>query len=908
MKFLNKILLTAVVGTLMVPAFAIPSKPGLIRYASGDETVDVRLVGDEHSHYYLSEDGFVLLRDSRDIFHYAIEDAEGSIVSSGIRAQNSDKRSAETKKFLDGINKEEIVKAIQEKSLASRKLKLTERIKTRVADESYLNTFPTLGSPKCVVILVEYQDVKFTFEDPRSLFNDMLNAEGFNFQGATGSVSDYFKASSNGQFTPQFDVYGPVTLPQNRSYYGGNEGGNDLRPYEMVPQACALLDNQIDFRQYDTDGDGVIDNVYLFYAGYGEADGGPESSVWPHSWNVHDDLGLEYYFDGKLLNHYATSNELANGYGTTLAGIGVFCHEFSHVMGLPDLYSTVYTSAFTPGDWSLLDHGSYNNECRTPPLHTAYERYCLGWIDPPILEDPANITMYPVTQIGNYGDAYIIKTDRQQEYYILENRQQRGWEQYIPGHGMLVWHIDFEPDMWILNIVNIEKQYIDIVEADNIQSSYTIEGDTFPGSANVTEFTDDTTPSMRSWSGKRLQSPITEIKEINGVISFMFKGGQDIFDPVVANEAAGITAGKFTASWNKVSKATSYLLSVYTKDSSGKPNYFNDMLRLEVGDVDSYEITGLTPSTKYYYTVQATNGRFYSSNSNEVSLTTHEPTLDYLKVNALTATDILSNGFTANWESLDLADRYTVGLYELKLGKPYEVTTGFDDTTVPSGWQILACSYDSRSAYSITPPSLRMTSDGATLTSSEYRDGVRELSFWLRSNTEPNANYLKVEGMVSGEWIDVEKIADIKDDWNFVSVSHFQGECKAIRLTFVRPESGNIYIDDLTLGYGGDLEYLLMEGKEALEAGNNTSLVISGLAPMSDYAYNVTAHDNQFHSLVSEMIKVKTTSPAGVETIGIDLSKPVEYYNLQGLKVENPVKGNVYIVKQGDISRKVMLK
>lgn len=244
----------------------------------------------------------------------------------------------------------------------------------------------------------------------------------------------------------------------------------------------------------------------------------------------------EYYFDGKKLNHYACSNELRDGGGSIVAGIGVFCHEFSHVMGLPDLYSTSYTSAFTPGEWSVMDYGSYCNKSRTPPTHTAYERYCFGWVEPNVLDNPQNVTMRSMTHIGHYNDVYMIKTPKANEYFILENRQQDKWDKYIPGHGLLVWHIDFVPDIWNMNIVNVSKQYVDIVEADNEPSYYSIDADPFPGTVGVTSFTDDTKPSMTMWDGSKLFSPITEIKEDNGVVTFMFKGGEDIFDPVVAAE------------------------------------------------------------------------------------------------------------------------------------------------------------------------------------------------------------------------------------------------------------------------------------------------------------------------------------------------------------------------------------
>ena len=183
-------------------------------------------------------------------------------------------------------------------------------------------------------------------------------------------------------------------LSQSMGYYGANDDfGQDMRPHEMVIEACSLLDSEIDFSEYDRDGDGVIDNVFVFYAGKGEATGGGANSIWPHSSKISDfTTGKVYEFDNVVLSSYACTNEWVDNH---TCGIGTFCHEFSHVMGLPDLYSTTYTGAFTPGEWSLMDHGSYNNGSHTPPYHTGYERYCLGWIEPKVLSEPANISFTP---------------------------------------------------------------------------------------------------------------------------------------------------------------------------------------------------------------------------------------------------------------------------------------------------------------------------------------------------------------------------------------------------------------------------------------------------------------------------------------------------------------------------------
>lgn len=931
--------MAVVASAAMSVSYAVPAKPGLVRYDNNGDSISVRIVGDEHHHYYLSDDGFLLLPsdDIKAELRYAVE-RDGKAVPGALKALDRNRRSPQAKALLAKTDSDRLLATFEAEAQRRNPAK-ARRAPSRVADESKLCEFPTKGSPRCLAILVQYQDVKFTLDNPRELFSRMLSEEGFSVDGATGSALDFFKASSNGQFTPQFDVYGPVTLPQPMSYYGGNgTGSDDLRPYEMLIHAVGMLDNQIDFSVYDTDNDGVIDNVYIFYAGYGEADGGPANSVWPHSWNIHDDLGYNIYLDGKLLNHYATSNELKYG-GTKLAGIGVFCHEFSHVMGLPDLYSTTYTSAFTPGEWSLMDHGSYNNDSHTPPTHTAYERYCLGWIEPKELSEAANVTLRHMSLPGCYDDAYIIRTESPSEYYILENRQLLGWDSYIPGHGMLVWHIDFQPDIWDLNIVNVSKQYVDIVEADNVQSTYTVAGDAFPGTANVTAFTDDTTPSMRSWSGNRLNAPITEIKEQSGIISFMFKGGEDIFDKVVAEEASALKAGGFTASWNRVGKSTGYLLSVYTKTMSGTREvreYVDGYIMREVGDTDSFEVSGLTPATEYYYVVQATNGRFFSAESNEVAVKTLDPTLDYMKVSALPASFITGDSFTANWEPLADAEYYTVTLYSRQLGDPFEVKATFTSQLLPEGWAISSCSYDSRAAYCVEAPSLRLGSQGSSLTTANYAAGVRTLSFWYRSTAAPNANRLIVSGLVGSDWQELQVITALSNaaGGTDVTLDAIPAGVTRIKIELDRAAgTGNVCVDNVVLGYGGNYEQQPVAGQKDINVGNVSSHEFTGLEAASNYSYTVQAHNSDFSSAVSDHIPVLTATsgidaavrsdfavravPSGVEVVS-PVDAALTIYNVTGTAVHTAsvaagttvvaLPAGMYIVRVADTVAKVIVR
>lgn len=493
---------------------AVPADPRPIKITLVDGTeLTVRLHGDESNHFYTTEDNYVIAEGNDGRYYYATQ----NLTLSNIVVTDVAHRSLEAKNFLQKIDRERQWNVQQSK--ATRMFARGFQSDPEKAAPS----FPTTGTQKGLVILVDYPDVKFTVENPKQAFHDLLNKEGYSEFGAKGSAADYYKECSTGQFTPAFDVYGPVTLPNNRIFYGGNDSyGNDKNPHLMAVHACELLDDQIDFTEYDRDNDGFIDNVYVFYAGNGEANSGVKAAVWPHSWDVYKGTLEVHMFDGVQLDHYACSNEI--NAGKKMEGIGTFCHEFNHVLGFPDLYATTYTNSFTPQMYTIMDQGSYNNNGHTPPFMTVYERFFFKWLTPKeIGETGENITLNPISS----NEGLIIRTPKENEYFLLENRQQDGWDTYIPGHGMLIWHIDYRENVWKNNVVNNSPthQYVDIEEADNLQTTRSFAGDPFPGTKKVTEFTDQTKPSMLPWSKKPLNKPITDIVEADGLITFKIKGG-----------------------------------------------------------------------------------------------------------------------------------------------------------------------------------------------------------------------------------------------------------------------------------------------------------------------------------------------------------------------------------------------
>ncbi len=539
-NLLKSFIILAAMGITSIPMMhAIVAKPGVIQASQPDGIlVSIRLEGQFGNHLAYSSDGYLLTTDSEGFYVFADCTDDGMPVATNIRAINPEVRTADIKAAISRLDQSRITDAFLSRN----------EIATRSGDAPmkgpglFSNHFPTSGEQPSIAILVNFSDNQFTLENPKDFYHRQLNEEGFSDYGGTGSARDYFIENSYGQFMPAFDVYGPVTLANPIEYYGKNDKwGNDALAHEMVIEACQLLDDEIDFSKYDRNGDGVIDNVYVFYAGYGESDGGASTTIWPHSYDLeYADPSQKYMFDGVQLNHYACSNEV--DFETKApAGIGSFTHEFSHVLGLPDLYATDGSNAFTPGYWSVLDVGSYNNNSCTPPNYSSFERYALDWMEPVIIDTPGD---YTLENLADSNKAYMFPTEETREFFLFENRQQTGNDTYLPGHGMLVWHIHFNQLIWDDNIVNnkASHQYVDLVEADNIQTTRTASGDSFPGKSNVTNYTSDTTPAFLSWAGVSPGFDILDIAETeDGIITFTANAYEESgIDDIFANDSEDI--------------------------------------------------------------------------------------------------------------------------------------------------------------------------------------------------------------------------------------------------------------------------------------------------------------------------------------------------------------------------------
>ena len=417
---IKKTIVTGMVALMSLAAMALPAKRGLTNTITlNDGTkVEVSLIGDEFMHYW--------------------QDAYGNkYVPTG---------EANVFKLADAS----AVSNLTTRALA-RKAHVTARRSARLKSNNSTDVFK--GKKKGLVILVEFTDVKFKNSDSPTLFNRISNEEGYNEGFFQGSVKDYFLAQSRGQFELDFDVVGPVKLAHNMKYYGGNDSnGYDLHPEEMIVEACKGIDSKVDFSKYDWDGDGEVDQVYVIYAGYGEADSGKENTIWPHEWQL-SGASQSMILDGVKVDTYACSSEL-NGAGE-IGGIGTMCHEFSHCMGIPDMYDTGYSGNFGMGPFDLMDYGAYNEDGYKPCGYTAYERMISGWIDPIEVRKGAELSVTGMKALTEGGEAYkLINSGNEDEYFLVENRQFSGWDESLPQSGVLITHVDFDQTVWDYNMVN----------------------------------------------------------------------------------------------------------------------------------------------------------------------------------------------------------------------------------------------------------------------------------------------------------------------------------------------------------------------------------------------------------------------------------------------------------------------
>ncbi|MBQ7511992.1 MAG: M6 family metalloprotease domain-containing protein [Prevotella sp.] len=531
------------------------SEPFTVRQPDGTE-LTITLYGDEHASWQTTADGMLVV-ETADGYRLAAINDRGELSATALLAHDKTLRNAEEQQAC-------LLQQQRQHLFFDRTTQIMQTARrAQVTGTGYL---PHEGSPKCLVILANFSDNSFASTDPVAQFQQYFNGEtqenlGNNEQNNIVSVRKYFEQSSHGKFTPQFDIVGPITLPETMEYYGKDTGdaGSDAHFSQFCKDAIAAVDDLVDFHDYDNRGDGKAELVCVIYAGYGQSvSGNPANTIWPK-------CGLQNVQtkDGVQVTYMNCSPELYRvSRGNNINGIGLFTHEFSHGMGLPDLYATAASARVnnqTPEFWDLMDYGEYEDSGYAPVPYTAWEQSVMGWIDVEELStSQANIELKSLVQdgkaykFGNGGNA--------EEWMMVENAQYYDKTNHTigfgKGHGLLVWHIAYRS-----NTVNMgdypnntkEVPRVCIVPADGLvingylvnngysQAEYmnSLAGDPFPGTSQVSMLTaGQSLPNFKFYNGD--ETPVASLKNIKedtttGVVTFDFDSGTTTIIDIMDN-------------------------------------------------------------------------------------------------------------------------------------------------------------------------------------------------------------------------------------------------------------------------------------------------------------------------------------------------------------------------------------
>lgn len=547
---LKKIIFATAVLFLSVTAVnAVPAKPGVKKTIKTSEgrIIEATLRGDEHLSFFSDAEGMLYLRNTDGLFTRTSNEVASNVWT----------------------NRRQAAMARNSQSLSRRTSNRVGQAKT------------TEGKHRGLVILIQFADVSFVTANPQSTFNRFFNEAGYSDNGMAGSVKDFFLAQSYDQLEIDFDVVGPYTTQYKMEYYGAPNGDrNDSRPAEMVATAVDKAAAEgVDFSNYDWDKDGEVDQVFVIYAGYNQAQGADENTIWPHESSLAG-WGQKRTYNGVDINIYGCSSELSgNGKTDTgiLDGIGTACHEFSHCLGLPDMYDTKAQENFGMSAWDVMDYGSYNDNSRTPAGYTAYERWFSGWMEPTEITELTRINgMKP---LSTTPEAYVIYNKKNKnEFYLLENRQSVGFDAGLYGHGMLVVHVDYDENAWSQNNLNTvaNHQRMTIIPADNdfALSLTGLAGDPWPGVKKNTMLTNNTQPAATLYNANTdgsyfMNMNIDNISEDTDAHTVSFVVGRPELEiPDMTNSTAVVSGSSLTIGWPAVTGATGYEIELTTMNQA----------------------------------------------------------------------------------------------------------------------------------------------------------------------------------------------------------------------------------------------------------------------------------------------------------------------------------------------------
>lgn len=570
---------------LAAQCFAVPASNETFFLKQPDgSTIEVRYVGDENFHALVSADGYILQKDALGYYAYVNEKGE----SSGIYARDAQDRSTTDKDFLTGLDPEAIYKKMLDNAPTEEVLnyEIPKFVSPKIQRLPTPKYNLTLGELRGIILLVQFSDVKFKSSNPQKLYTDFMNKEGFSEFAHSGSVRDYFIQNSMGKFTPTFDVYGPITVPDSRESYGNTLTGNKGAKQAMQEALDTLVKRGgIDFSLYDKDKDGFVDFFFMLFAGIGAANSGNKNAIWPHAGNIgnigNPKNGVKLT-DNIYMNRYACANEISgkaykkDSATSTIEGIGTVVHEFGHVLGLPDLYDTKKTNPRKPlGSWDIMASGSYNcpnntynTQCCSPPLFSAFERMSLGWFTPTELNDTGSVKLDKLDDNIAFS---VTNPKNPNEMFLLEYRTKKNWDRGQKSSGMLIWHIDYSDSVWKKGGINSDSNhiYVNIIEAVPETSTSAATTDPFPGSGKITDFN-----KFIFWNGDDMKialSNITESPDTNYItftVDMTIRSSSSISSSSSVSSSSAPVSSSSALSSSATSSSSSVLSSSTTLSSS----------------------------------------------------------------------------------------------------------------------------------------------------------------------------------------------------------------------------------------------------------------------------------------------------------------------------------------------------
>lgn len=523
MKKISVVILSIVCFSSLV--YAIPARGIFDTFEQPNGAkLNAKVCGDERVHWFETADGYTLLRNKDGFFVYAEKDIDGNLKESKYVAGRDDKKLPQSIIPHLRYSKQQI-----DAKFADWKINDTP-------PQKITNSLQAVeGVRKYLIVLMEYPDVPFT--KTREEYDAMFNQKNYQGAGGIGSVLDYYQENSYGLFAPQFVVVGPYMAEHNQAYYT-TETGSHAAVRELVKEATDYaIDELGSFNSFDNDADDIIDAVGIIFAGHG-AESGDNNAIWSHKGYTASYFYEAPMYGGKYVWIYCCFPELEGKYGTSISKIGVLCHEFCHTLGAPDYYDTDYSEQgqYTgAGNWCLMAGGSWNGGGRCPAGINIFQKWQYGWVEPIILaENDANVV---IQNSAHFQEAYIIETRTEGEFYMMENRQQIGFDANIPGHGLLIWHVTTGAQ----GAACVNCKHPNLMYPVSANSSFRIptsdptsygvinsSSTPFPGTLKQTEFTDKTTPAAIAWNGNSNYKPIKNITETDSVISFNYTGRPDI--------------------------------------------------------------------------------------------------------------------------------------------------------------------------------------------------------------------------------------------------------------------------------------------------------------------------------------------------------------------------------------------